>query len=361
MVNPAFWQGKNVFLTGHTGFKGGWMSLWLAQLGANVTGYALAPNTAPNFFDLVGLADDVHANVADIRDIDTLRTAMAASQPDIVFHLAAQPLVRMSYDEPLATLNTNVMGTANVLEVCRELESVQAVVVVTTDKCYENKEWHWGYREDEPLGGHDPYSASKACAEIVTSAYRRSFFQEHKNCRIATARAGNVIGGGDWSKDRLLPDILKDFANNTPVTIRSPNAVRPWQHVLDPVSGYLMLAERLCGADGAEFANAWNFGPSDAGCQSVQWIVQKMQSLWGEGASFAIDDSPQAHEATYLKLDCSRAKELLQWQPVWMLEQALVSIVQWYRAFARGDAMREVSLNTLSQFQTDAGEALATP
>lgn len=332
------------------------MSLWLTQLGANVTGFALEPNTNPNFYQLVGLENDVDSNIGDIRDAKVLHAALEACQPDIVFHLAAQPLVRLSYDEPLATFDTNAMGTAHLLEACRSVESVKSVVIVTTDKCYENKEWHWGYRENEPLGGYDPYSASKACAEIVTGAYRSSFFENGNRCRIASARAGNVIGGGDWSKDRLLPDILNDFSNGTPVTIRSPNAIRPWQHVLEPVAGYLILAERLFANDGASVANAWNFGPNDEGCQSVGQIVKKMQALWGDGASFSITDNPQPHEARFLKLDCSRAKDLLNWHPVWNLDQTLETIVHWYRAFERKDDLRAVALNTIQSYENTSTE-----
>ena len=350
-MNTDFWKNKNVFVTGHTGFKGGWMSLWLSRMGAKVTGFALDPNTDPSFFELVGIERDVQSHIGDIRNLSDLKKAITDCQPDIVFHLAAQPLVRLSYDEPLATLDTNVMGTANVLEACRGVASIKAAVVITTDKCYENQEWHWGYRENEPLGGHDPYSASKACAEIVTSAYRRSFFETESRCLVATARAGNVIGGGDWSKDRLLPDILNDFSNGTAVTIRSPNAVRPWQHVLEPVAGYLTLAERLCSEQGKDFATAWNFGPPDEGCQSVQWIVNTMQELWGEGAKYSVTKDPQPHEATFLKLDCSRAKDLLQWQPVWTLEETLDTIVHWYKAFNNGQDMRSQALNTLDQYE----------
>lgn len=327
------------------------MSLWLSQMGAQVTGFALTPNTEPSFYDLVGIDRDVDSHIGDIREREGLKKAVHDCQPDIVFHMAAQPLVRLSYDEPLATLNTNVMGTAHLLEACRGVSSIKAVVIVTTDKCYENQEWHWAYRENEPLGGHDPYSASKACAEIVTSAYRRSFFETDSNCLVASARAGNVIGGGDWSKDRLLPDILNDFSNGTPVSIRSPNAVRPWQHVLEPVAGYLTLAERLCSEQGKDFANAWNFGPPDEGCQSVQWIVNTMQTLWGEGADYSITSEPQPHEATFLKLDCSRARDLLQWRSVWTLEETLETIVQWYKAFNNSDDMRAQALNTLNRYE----------
>jgi len=286
------------------------MSLWLTQLGANVTGFALEPNTNPNFYQLVGLENDVDSNIGDIRDAKVLHAALEACQPDIVFHLAAQPLVRLSYDEPLATFDTNAMGTAHLLEACRSVESVKSVVIVTTDKCYENKEWHWGYRENEPLGGYDPYSASKACAEIVTGAYRSSF----------------------------------------------PNAIRPWQHVLEPVAGYLILAERLFANDGASVANAWNFGPNDEGCQSVGQIVKKMQALWGDGASFSITDNPQPHEARFLKLDCSRAKDLLNWHPVWNLDQTLETIVHWYRAFERKDDLRAVALNTIQSYENTSTE-----
>ncbi len=322
-MNMAFWRGKRVFLTGHTGFKGSWLSLWLQQLGAEVTGYALQPPTNPSLFDVanVGARHDI-ASSATSAMAQPLSRAMREAAPDIVIHMAAQPLVRHSYVDPVETYSTNVMGTVHLLEAVRQTPSVRAVVNVTTDKCYENKEWVWGYRENEPMGGYDPYSNSKGCAELVTSAYRSSFFNpakygEHR-VALATARAGNVIGGGDWADDRLIPDILRAISAGQPVVIRNPHAIRPWQHVLEPLSGYLQLAQRLY-EDGVAYAEGWNFGPNDEDAKPVQWIVERLTQQWGEGASWQLDDGDHPHEAHYLKLDCSKAKMRLDWQPRWHL------------------------------------------
>src|ERR1700733_14791106 len=319
LVDPsAFWRDRRVFLTGHTGFKGGWMALCLSWLGATVRGYALDPPTTPNLFNAAGvgtLLDDIRG---DIRDAVSLDRAMQEFAPEVIFHMAAQPLVRFSYQDPIGTYETNVIGTARVLDAIRRTPSVRAVVSVTTDKCYENKEWIWGYRETDPLGGYAPYSSSKACAELVSAAYRQSYFPitrlaEHR-VALATARAGNVIGGGDWSVDRLIPDRVRGFLAGEPVCIRRPNAIRPWQHVLEPLHGYILLAERLLTAD-PRYATAYNSGPTEDDAQPVQWIVERMTKFWGNNASWTLDPDPGVHEAGYLKLDASRARAELSWRP----------------------------------------------
>jgi CDP-glucose 4,6-dehydratase len=349
-INQNFWRGKRVLLTGHTGFKGGWLSLWLQSLGAEVHGLALAPPTSPNLFTVARVAEGMTGHtIGDIRDYDTVRAAMQSSQPEVVIHMAAQPLVRLSYNEPVATYATNVMGTVHVLEAARHAGSVRAIVNVTTDKCYENKEWVWGYREDEPMGGHDPYSNSKGCSELVTSAYRRSFFQQ-SGIALGSGRAGNVIGGGDWAADRLIPDILKAFVQNQPVVIRNPYATRPWQHVLEPLSGYLTLAERLY-ADGQAYAEGWNFGPRDEDARPVQWIVEHMVSKWGQGASWQIDEGVHPHEANYLKLDISKAGSRLNWHPALRLNDALNLTIDWAKQSQAGGDMRQLTLDQISAYQ----------
>lgn len=352
-VNPSFWQGKQVFLTGHTGFKGGWLSLWLTSMGAKVTGYALAPNTAPSFFEVVGVANLLEQNhIADIRDLLSLKLAMEQANPGVMIHMAAQPLVRSSYEDPVGTYSTNVMGTVNVLEVARKIPSIQSIVVVTTDKCYENKEWLWGYRENEPLGGADPYSSSKACAELVTTTYHQSFFSGNvatSSAALASARAGNVIGGGDWSIDRLMPDVLTAFESNSPLVLRNPLATRPWQHVLEPLSGYLVLAQALF-ALGNEFAGAWNFGPNDEGNKTVQEVVDLLGRLWGSNAGWQQDPNVQPHEAHLLKLDCSKAHQQLGWSPKWSLEQSIEKIVRWHQSFKAGKDMRQISLEQIQLY-----------
>jgi len=349
-VNPSFWRGKRVFLTGHTGFKGSWLSLWLQSLGAELHGLALDPPTTPNLFTVAQVASGMASStIGDIRDLATVQKAMQASQADIVIHMAAQPLVRLSYAEPVQTYATNVMGTVHVLESARHTPSVKAVVVVTTDKCYENKEWAWGYRENEPMGGHDPYSNSKGCAELVTAAYRNSFLQA-SGIAVASARAGNVIGGGDWAADRLVPDILRAFEQNQPVVIRNPHATRPWQHVLEPLSGYLSLAEHLY-TDGQAFAEGWNFGPKDDDAQPVQWIVEHMANSWGNGASWQQDGGTHPHEAHYLKLDISKAKARLGWQPRWALQKALQASVEWHQQWLAGANMKAFTMAQIGQYQ----------
>jgi len=353
VVDPAFWLGKRVLLTGHTGFKGSWLSLWLQQLGAVVTGYALPAPTNPSLFEIANVGIGMQSIIADVRDAPALVHAIKTVHPDIVIHMAAQPLVRQSYLNPVETYSTNVMGTVNLLEAVRQTSSVRAVVNVTTDKCYENKEWVWGYREDEPMGGHDPYSSSKACSELVSATYRASFFNAKADVQngvaLATARAGNVIGGGDWAQDRLVPDILRSIENHKPVRIRNPNATRPWQHVLEPLGGYLQLAQALF-EQGPAIAQAFNFGPSELDAQPVNWIVDQLTELWGEGASWELDGGNHPHEAHYLKLDCSKAKALLGWQPRWSLGYSLEKIVEWQKEFRRGANMRDVCQHQIAEY-----------
>lgn len=348
-VDPAFWQGKRVFLTGHTGFKGSWLSLWLQSMGAIVQGFALAPPTTPDLFTAAKVAEGMASTIGDIRDAKVLREAVSAFKPEIVIHMAAQPLVRLSYHEPVETYATNVMGTVHLLDAVRHTPGIRAVVNITTDKCYENKEWVWGYREDEPMGGYDPYSSSKGCAELVASAYRRSFFQSGGPA-LASARAGNVIGGGDWAADRLVPDILRAFEKGAPVVIRNPHSTRPWQHVLEPLSGYLVLAQHLAGADGQSYSEGWNFGPHDDDARPVQWIVERMVEGWGNGAGWQLDGGEHPHEAHYLKLDISKARARLGWQPAWHLAHALEAITTWHRAWLAGDDIRALCLQQISQY-----------
>jgi CDP-glucose 4,6-dehydratase len=351
-VNPSFWNGKKVFLTGHTGFKGSWMSLWLQQMGAVVKGFSLAPDTHPNLFEAADVARNMLSEIGDIRDYNHVVRSMTEFAPDVLIHMAAQPLVRLSYEDPILTYSTNVMGTVNVLDAARKCDKLKAIVAVTTDKCYENREWVWGYREDEPMGGHDPYSSSKGCAELVTAAYRKSYFNGAGAPALASARAGNVIGGGDWSKDRLVPDILKAFENNVPVVVRNPKATRPWQHVLEPLSGYLVLAQRLF-EDGQAFAEGWNFGPKDEDCQSVGWILEQMVEQWGGSASWELDKNNNPHEAGYLKLDCSKAAMRLGWYPKTRLEQTLNGIIEWHKAFLVGANMRDICLREIENYQSN--------
>lgn len=330
-INANFWRGRSVFLTGHTGFKGGWLAHWLCDLGAKVHGYSMEPPTVTNFFTEAKVAGRVEvSSIGNILDVAKLRGALKASKAEIVFHLAAQPLVRRSYKEPLETLTTNVIGTANVFDVCRSVESVAAIVNVTSDKCYENREWPWPYREVDPLGGHDLYSASKACSEIVTGAYRRSFFAE-RGLQLASARAGNVIGGGDWATGRLIPDFLKAFDNGEVLKIRSPDAVRPWQHVLEPLCGYLTLAEKLCTSQGS-YSDAWNFGPNDGDSRSVSWIVSELCDRI-DGGQYSTDRRDQLHEADILNLDSSKARAVLGWAPRWDLGTALSKTLEWHEAW----------------------------
>lgn len=351
-VNPTFWKGKKVFVTGHTGFKGSWLSLWLQDMGALVKGYALEPVTTPNLFTQANVAQNMDSEFGDITDLNHITESMLAFNPEVLIHMAAQPLVRLSYKDPVLTYATNVMGTVNVLEAARKCVNLKAIVCVTTDKCYENKEWAWGYRENEPMGGHDPYSSSKGCAELVTAAYRKSFFNENKTTFLASARAGNVIGGGDWAEDRLIPDILRAFEKNEPVIVRNPFSTRPWQHVLEPLSGYLVLAQHLF-EDGSCFAEGWNFGPKDDDCKPVSWILDKMVENWGNGAKWDLDKNNNPHEAGYLKLDCSKAALQLNWYPKWNLEDTLVSIIKWHKSYLAQENIQEQCLLEIALYQKD--------
>lgn len=349
----GFWAGKKVFMTGHTGFKGAWLALWLQSVGAEVTGYALPPPTMPSLFEVAGVGAGMHSINGDIRQLESMQQAIEAAQPEVVFHMAAQPLVRYGYENPVETYETNVMGTVHVLECIRRTRSVVAAIMVTSDKCYENKEWAWGYRETDRLGGYDPYSNSKGCSELVVSAYRQSYFEaadsDARTVSVATVRAGNVIGGGDWAADRLIPDIVRALSRRESVSIRYPRAIRPWQHVLEPLSGYLLLARRLM-EDGARYTGAWNFGPSEAGEQPVSFIADRISALWGAGASWRRDEAEHWHEAGYLKLDSSKARMSLGWHPQWDLERALAMVVEWYRGFYEGKNMRELSLAQLAAY-----------
>lgn len=351
ILDKEFWRGRRVLLTGHTGFKGSWLSLWLQRLDVQIVGYALAPTT-PNLFSDAQVADGMQSIIGDVCDSSRLRAVFDAHKPEVVIHMAAQSLVRKSYVEPVETYATNVMGTVNVLEVCRANDSVKVFVNVTSDKCYENQGWSRAYREDDRMGGYDPYSSSKACAELVTAAYRRSFFSEASGSHVAlaSARAGNVIGGGDWAEDRLIPDIIRAFLAAEPVTIRNPQAVRPWQHVLEPLLGYLQLAQALW-TTGAEFADGWNFGPDENDAREVAWIVQNMVELWGGAASWQHDNSVQPHEAAFLKLDCGKARTRLGWTPTLGLARALQWTMAWYAARRDGADMRAFSLAQIADFE----------
>lgn len=351
-VDPMFWKDKKVFLTGHTGFKGSWLSLWLVSMGARVTGYALAPITKPNLFEILGINSLIEkSHIADIRDLENLKNAIKNAKPDIVIHMAAQPLVRYSYVNPVETYATNVMGTVHLLESMRLINTVRATVIVTTDKCYENQEWIWGYRESEPMGGFDPYSNSKGCAELVTSAYRQSYFSDANSINsVASARAGNVIGGGDWSADRLIPDAIKAFEINIPVQIRNPLAVRPWQHVLDPLSGYLILAQALYGKQGGEFASGWNFGPEEINTKTVEWVISEMAKNWGGDAAWMLDEKLQPHEAHLLKLDISKAKNILRWRPKIDISKCLKLTIDWEKSRLNQQNMHKITLDQIQAY-----------
>ena len=353
-MTPEFWMGRRVFLTGHTGFKGSWLSLWLQSLGAEVTGFALQNPTNPSLFELADIDKGITSIIGDVQNINLLTTALISSKPEIVIHMAAQSLVRESYSNPIETYLTNVMGTVNLLEAVRKCESVRAVLNVTTDKCYENREWLWGYRENESLGGHDPYSSSKACSELVTSAYRNSYFNtnnymEH-GVAVASARAGNVIGGGDWARHRLIPDVLNGFMDGQTVYIRHPNAIRPWQHVLEPLCGYLLLAEHLY-KFGASYAEAWNFGPVDEDAKSVSWVVDRLCALWGPGVNWRYEIDESLHEAHHLKLDTSKARSKLGWLPKLSLEETLKLTVEWAKWYGQGFDVREKTLMQIKKYQ----------
>jgi CDP-glucose 4,6-dehydratase len=356
MPDRSFWRGRKVFLTGHTGFKGSWLTLWLDALGADVTGYSLDPPTDPSLFNQANLASCLRSIRGDIRDFEQLKSAMAECRPDVVLHMAAQSVVRSGYDDPIETYSTNVMGTVHVFEALRQLKLPSVVVNVTSDKCYLNREWAWGYREDEPMGGRDPYSNSKGCAELVTSAYRESFFPpaalDRHGVALGSARAGNAIGGGDWTANQLIPDLIRAFLAGKPCLIRSPSAIRPWQFVLEPLNGYLTLAEHLA-KDAPRFAEGWNFGPAEADARPVSWIADTLVRSWGNGASWTRDAGEHPREANFLKLDASMARSQLDWQPRLSLQQALEWIVEWYRGFQAGADPR-----FLTRTQIDRYEAL---
>lgn len=349
MTFNEVYKGRRVLITGNTGFKGSWLTLWLIKLGANVLGYSLEPPTVPSLYETLNLKNEVNQIIGDIRDFDKLLETIKQFKPEIIFHLAAQPLVRRSYKEPRLTYETNVMGTINLFEAIRFCDSVRVVVNITTDKCYENKEWVWGYRETDPMGGHDPYSSSKACSELVTSAYRRSFF-EKSGVAVASARAGNVIGGGDWAEDRLIPDIVRSLSIGKEIVIRSPNAIRPWQHVLEPLYGYLLLGMKLF-IEGKKYAQAWNFGPDESDTMNVESVVRKSIELWGAG-SYRIENSEQLHEANMLRLDVSKAHILLGWKPRTNVKKALEMTINWYKKFYSNERelMKNYTENQLLHF-----------
>ena len=354
IVDKDFWAGKKVFLTGHTGFKGSWLSLWLHSMGAEVTGYSLSAPTTPSLFELGKLKNIFVESVSgDVTDFEALKKALDKANPEIVIHMAAQPLVRRSYQDPIQTYTTNVMGTVNIMEAARISGSVRVILNVTTDKCYENREWHWGYRENEPLGGYDPYSSSKACSELITSAYRQSFFQG-AGIMVGTARAGNVIGGGDWAEDRLIPDLIKAFMKGEQIQIRNPEAVRPWQHVLEPLSGYLLLCQRLY-EGGEEYAQAWNFGPRDSDAKPVEWIVNQMSDKWPyEHPGYQVVREDHIHEANMLKLDCSKSMNELNWAPRWTLDQALDATIQWALGYLQGRNLQELCKEQIAAYQAES-------
>jgi len=359
LINSSFWYGKKVLITGHTGFKGSWLSLWLQELGANVVGISLDPPSNPSLYEQANVADGIVDIREDIRNLDKIKKLFKEHQPEIVFHLAAQPLVRYSYREPVETYAINVMGTLHILEAIKAIKTVRSVIMITTDKCYENKEWEWGYRENEPMGGHDPYSSSKGCAELLIASYRDSYFPVHDyaihQTAIASVRAGNVIGGGDWAEDRLIPDILRAFEKNKTVIVRNPRATRPWQHVLEPLSGYLVLAERMYStSDG--YSEGWNFGPLDNDVKPVEWILEYMISKW-DGANWQLDNNAQPHEAGFLKLDISKAKSRLNWQPTWKLEDSLDRIICWHQDWLNKKNMRTACLNNIKDYIREMNNA----
>jgi CDP-glucose 4,6-dehydratase len=358
MIDQAFWKGKRVFITGHTGFKGSWLSLWLSLLGAKVRGYALNPPTIPSLFNEARISEVIESKIGDIRDQEILYRSMTKFNPDILIHMAAQPLVRHSYDAPIETYEVNVIGTAKVLEVARSCPNLKSIVNITTDKCYENDGRIQGYKEGDPMGGYDPYSSSKGCVELLTSAYRRSFLQD-QGIGLASVRAGNVIGGGDWANDRLIPDILRSFEKNKPVVIRNPKATRPWQHVLEPLSGYLILAEKLY-KNQKKYAEGWNFGPNEKDVKSVDWILDKMISKWPD-SSWEFDQNSNPHEADFLKLDISKAKSKLDWRPTWGLSHTLEKIVSWHKAWLNQENMQDVCLAEIEEYMSDSIKGIAKP
>lgn len=351
-LNKNFWKNKKVFITGNTGFKGSWITLWLLKLGAQIKGYSISLPSNPSLFEILKIDESIEHQFGDICDLSSLESSMKKFDPDIVIHMAAQPLVRRSYTKPLETFNSNIIGTANVLEVARKCSNVKSILCVTTDKCYDNKEWNWSYREIDSLGGRDPYSSSKACAEIITEAYRKSFY-DHLGISIASVRAGNVIGGGDWSTDRLIPDILDSFENKTPIIIRNPHAIRPWQHVLEPLYGYLLLCELMFDDTSKKYSRGWNFGPNESGFKSVQWILETMIQRWGEKVSWKLDQKDNPHESKTLKLDISDAKYHLDWYPKWDIDTTIKSIVEWHRGFLLQKNMIEICENEINEYENN--------
>jgi CDP-glucose 4,6-dehydratase len=353
LVNQNFWMKKRVFITGHTGFKGAWLTLWLQRFGAEVTGYSLDPPSKPSLYELAHIKNNINDVRADVRDYHQLKRAVESYRPEIIFHLAAQALVRQSYKDPIETYSTNVMGTVNLLETVRKVSGVRAIINVTSDKCYENREWVWGYRESDPMGGYDPYSSSKGCSELVTAAYRNSFFNPtdypKHGVALASARAGNVIGGGDWGKNRLIPDCIRAILKREKIVIRQPSSTRPWQHVLEPLNGYLMLAERLY-HDGVKFTQGWNFGPFDHDAKTVEWMVRKFCEGWNNAPDFVIERGPQPHEAHYLKLDCSKAMTELGWRPKWDVETALNKVIQWTKQYQDGEDIRNTCHQQIDEY-----------
>lgn len=348
-MKDNFWKNKKVFITGHTGFKGSWLTLYLNYLEALVTGFSLESYPESSLFNLLELNNEVDSLKGDIRNLSLMREQLNQAEPEIVFHLAAQSLVRPSYEDPVGTYSTNIMGTVNLLEAVRDVPSVKSVIVVTSDKCYENKEWIWGYREQDPMGGYDPYSSSKGCAELVTSAYRSSFYSGNGFPNVASVRAGNVIGGGDWAKDRLIPDAVNAFSMGHTPLIRSPEAIRPWQHVLEPLEGYMMLAKLMF--DGkAEYAQGWNFGPADDDIKTVSWVMDKMTELWGDGTTWKPDKQQQPHEAGLLVLDHSLSKYKLGWKPRLHTENALEWVVEWYKTFYQKGNARDITLTQVKRY-----------
>lgn len=359
-MKPEFLQafrGKRVLVTGHTGFKGSWLTLWLERLGAEVAGFSLAPPTDPAMFDLCRVADGIDHHIGDIRDLADLNGVVRDFRPDVVFHLAAQPIVRLSYDDPIETVTTNVVGTANVLEAVRALDAPCAVVVVTSDKCYENREWIWGYREDDPMGGHDPYSMSKGATELVVASWRRSFFGANSSVKLASARAGNVIGGGDWAKDRIVPDCVRAFSAGQTVELRNPGAIRPWQHVLEPLGGYLLLGAGLLSDAADSYCEGWNFGPATDDVQPVGTIVRLMAEQWGDGAASSMSKGPHPKEAALLSLNCDKAIGRLHWKPCWHLDTLVQQTVRWYREWlVHPEGLRQITIDQISQFEGDMAE-----
>lgn len=352
-MNAAFWNGKRVLVTGHTGFKGSWISFWLNMLGAEVCGYSLDPPAQPNLYQILHLGTKIKSIIGDINNLETLKKTYDDFDPEIIIHMAAQSLVRYSYEHPVETYQTNVMGSLNIMEAARQHGNVRVVVMITTDKCYENKEWVWGYRENDPMGGHDPYSSSKGCAELLIASYRNSYFPPEKyathQTALASVRAGNVIGGGDWAADRLIPDTIRAFTKNEDVVIRNPDSIRPWQHVLEPLGGYMLLAEKLW-YEGDQYSESWNFGPATDDAKPVEWIVKQLANAWGSSASWKIDNQHHLHEANYLKLDCSKVNSRLGWLPRWSLADALDKIVGWYEAYYQNKDMIVLTEKQICQY-----------